>query len=93
MLIQVHDILQVFKRFVEIGRVALINTGPNEGKLCVIIDVIDQRRVSNCPEELHLCSVRHLVLCPFIHFRLWLLDHRVVLCDNLLTSLFSTYWT
>ncbi|KAL5466721.1 hypothetical protein EMCRGX_G030869 [Ephydatia muelleri] len=34
----------VFKRFVEIGRVALINTGPSEGKLCVIIDVIDQRR-------------------------------------------------
>lgn len=36
---------QVFKRFVEIGRVALINTGPCEGKLCVIIDVIDQRKV------------------------------------------------
>jgi len=34
----------VFKRFVEIGRVAVINYGPDAGKLCVIIDVIDQNR-------------------------------------------------
>lgn len=33
-----------FKRFVEIGRVALINYGPDEGKLCTIIDVVDQNR-------------------------------------------------
>ena len=38
--------VQVYKRFVEIGRVALINEGPDMGKLCVIIDVVDQRRVS-----------------------------------------------
>ena len=54
--INVHDIPQVFKRFVEIGRVALINTGPNEGKLCVIIDVIDQRKVS----DIYLSSVAPL---------------------------------
>lgn len=36
----------MYKRFVEIGRVALINEGPDQGKLCVIIDVVDQRRVS-----------------------------------------------
>ncbi|KAL1256180.1 hypothetical protein QQF64_014241 [Cirrhinus molitorella] len=34
----------VFKRFVEIGRVAFVAFGPNEGKLVVIIDVIDQNR-------------------------------------------------
>nr|AAX48847.1 L14 [Suberites domuncula] len=34
----------VFKRFVEVGRVALINDGLNRGKLCVILDVVDQRR-------------------------------------------------
>lgn len=34
----------VYKRFVEIGRVALINDGPDQGKLCVIVDVVDQRR-------------------------------------------------
>ena len=39
-------LLQVYKRFVEIGRVALINDGPDQGKLCVIVDVVDQRRVS-----------------------------------------------
>ncbi|XP_024364757.1 large ribosomal subunit protein eL14z [Physcomitrium patens] len=34
----------VFRRFVEIGRVALINYGPQHGKLVVIVDVIDQNR-------------------------------------------------
>jgi len=33
-----------FTRFVQIGRVCLINYGPYEGKLCVILDVIDQNR-------------------------------------------------
>jgi len=46
----------VFKRFVEVGRVALINSGPDEGKLCVIVDVVDQNRVS-IPErqDFRLC--------------------------------------
>lgn len=46
MLIFCEKILQVYKRLVEIGRVALINSGPDEGKLCVIVDVVDQNRVS-----------------------------------------------
>jgi len=33
-----------FTRFVQIGRVCLINYGPYEGKLCVILDVIDANR-------------------------------------------------
>ncbi|KAJ7513703.1 hypothetical protein O6H91_23G011300 [Diphasiastrum complanatum] len=33
-----------FRRFVEIGRVALVNYGPEYGKLVVIVDVIDQNR-------------------------------------------------
>eukprot|EP01090_Pellita_catalonica_P013493 TRINITY_DN321_c0_g1_i2.p1 TRINITY_DN321_c0_g1~~TRINITY_DN321_c0_g1_i2.p1 ORF type:complete len:142 (+),score=23.43 TRINITY_DN321_c0_g1_i2:125-550(+) len=33
-----------FRRFVEIGRVCLINYGPDEGKLCVIVDVLDHTR-------------------------------------------------
>lgn len=36
---------QVFKRFVEIGRVAYVAFGPHEGKLVAIVDVIDQNRV------------------------------------------------
>lgn len=34
----------VQSRFVEIGRVAYVNYGPEQGKLCTIIDVIDGRR-------------------------------------------------
>ncbi|XP_064611234.1 large ribosomal subunit protein eL14-like [Liolophura sinensis] len=34
----------VLERLVEIGRVAFIAFGPDEGKLCVIVDVIDQNR-------------------------------------------------
>eukprot|EP01130_Rhizamoeba_saxonica_P001637 TRINITY_DN11514_c0_g1_i1.p1 TRINITY_DN11514_c0_g1~~TRINITY_DN11514_c0_g1_i1.p1 ORF type:complete len:141 (-),score=31.92 TRINITY_DN11514_c0_g1_i1:63-485(-) len=33
---------RVFRRFVEVGRVCLINYGPLEGKICVIVDVIDE---------------------------------------------------
>eukprot|EP00850_Spirogloea_muscicola_P013754 SM000095S24968 [mRNA] locus=s95:275604:276913:+ [translate_table: standard] len=34
----------VFRRFVEIGRVALVNYGPDCGRLVVIVDVVDQNR-------------------------------------------------
>ena len=37
--------LQGFNRFVEIGRVSYVAFGPDEGKLVVIVDVIDQNRV------------------------------------------------
>ena len=33
-----------YKRFVEVGRVALINYGEQYGKLCVIMDVLDHNR-------------------------------------------------
>merc|ERR1719473_165449 len=36
--------MSLFKKVVEIGRVCLINNGPDKGRLCVIIDVVDQRR-------------------------------------------------
>ena len=35
-----------FKKFVEIGRVAVLNgEGPNKGKIAAIVNVIDQNRV------------------------------------------------
>lgn len=37
--------VQVYNLFVEIGRVAFINYGPDAGKLVVIVDVVDQKRV------------------------------------------------
>ena len=35
-----------FKRFVEVGRVVLVNEGPSAGKLAVIVEIIDHNRVS-----------------------------------------------
>jgi len=35
----------LFTKFVEIGRVCHVNYGEDAGKLCVILDVIDQNRV------------------------------------------------
>ena len=39
-----------FSRLAEIGRVVLVNYGPETGKLLVITDIIDQNRVSG-PER------------------------------------------
>merc|ERR1719198_2533467 len=35
----------MFERFVEPGRVALVTYGPCEGKMCTIVDIVDQKRV------------------------------------------------
>lgn len=35
-----------FKRYVEVGRIAMVNFGDDYGKLVVISDVLDQNRVS-----------------------------------------------
>mmetsp|Transcript_13246 Transcript_13246/g.26018 ORF Transcript_13246/g.26018 Transcript_13246/m.26018 type:complete len:137 (+) Transcript_13246:97-507(+) len=35
----------MFTRFVEPGRLALVTYGPCEGKMCTIIDIVDQKRV------------------------------------------------
>lgn len=37
---------EAFKRYVEVGRVVLLNGGESEGKLAVIAEIIDQNRVS-----------------------------------------------
>jgi large subunit ribosomal protein L14e len=34
----------VFTRFMEVGRVVLINYGPDSGKLATVIDVVDQNK-------------------------------------------------
>ena len=34
-----------FKRYVEIGRLAVVNYGADYGKLVTIVDVVDQQRV------------------------------------------------
>jgi len=35
----------LFSRFIELGRVVLIQYGPDAGKLATIVDVVDQNRV------------------------------------------------
>merc|ERR1739838_487912 len=55
-------------RFVEPGRVALITYGPCEGKICTIIDIVDQKRVVvGGPESLtgvrrHMMPIKRLSL-------------------------------
>ncbi|KAG7349794.1 50S ribosomal protein L14e [Nitzschia inconspicua] len=47
-----HHIM-VFKRHVEVGRIVLINYGPETGKLATIIDIVDQNKcLIDGPEEI-----------------------------------------
>merc|ERR1712232_321677 len=65
------DIMAMFKRFVEPGRLALITYGPCEGKMCTIVDIVDQSRVIvDGPEKLtgvrrHMMPVKRLSLTDF----------------------------
>ena len=56
--------MSVFKRYVEIGRVALINNRGLHGKLVVIVDIADQNRVLIDGPHVHrrLISLKRLVL-------------------------------
>eukprot|EP00252_Welwitschia_mirabilis_P027297 TRINITY_DN9330_c0_g1_i1.p1 TRINITY_DN9330_c0_g1~~TRINITY_DN9330_c0_g1_i1.p1 ORF type:complete len:138 (-),score=29.90 TRINITY_DN9330_c0_g1_i1:398-811(-) len=58
-----------FKRYVEIGRVALINYGPDYGKLVVIVDVVDQNRA--------LVDAPDMVRCQMNFKRLSLTDIKI----------------
>lgn len=39
-----YDARQTFTRFVSVGRVVLINYGPDAGKIATIIDVVDENK-------------------------------------------------
>merc|ERR1712166_1519771 len=58
----------MFDRFVEPGRLALITYGPCAGKMCTIIDMVDQKRVVvDGPEKVtgvrrHMMPIRRLSL-------------------------------
>lgn len=39
--------VMIFNKFVELGRVVFIAKGKDEGKLAVVVDVLDGNRVSN----------------------------------------------
>ena len=38
---------EAFKRYVEVGRVVLVNKGEGEGKLAVIAEIVDHNKVSS----------------------------------------------
>ena len=40
-----HPLTQTYSRFVQVGRVARINYGAEEGKLATIVDIVSQKRV------------------------------------------------
>ncbi|XP_077250629.1 large ribosomal subunit protein eL14z-like [Tasmannia lanceolata] len=58
-----------FKRYVEIGRVALMNYGKDYGKLVVIVDVLDQNRA--------LIDAPDMVRCQMNFKRLSLTDIKI----------------
>uniref|UniRef100_A0A804RPF3 Large ribosomal subunit protein eL14 domain-containing protein n=1 Tax=Zea mays TaxID=4577 RepID=A0A804RPF3_MAIZE len=62
-----------FKRFVEIGRVALVNYGKEYGRLVVIVDVVDQNRVS----QNALVDAPDMVRCQMNFKRLSLTDIKI----------------
>lgn len=58
-----------FKRFVEVGRVVLVNDGPSAGKLAVIAEIIDHNRAlidgptNSVPRQ--SIAYRKLILTPY----------------------------
>jgi len=57
---------QLYRRFAEIGRVVLINYGPEAGKLATIVDIIDHTQV-RCLAPARLLSSR--LRCAMVNTR------------------------
>eukprot|EP00930_Biecheleria_cincta_P065729 TRINITY_DN515_c0_g4_i1.p2 TRINITY_DN515_c0_g4~~TRINITY_DN515_c0_g4_i1.p2 ORF type:complete len:137 (+),score=34.82 TRINITY_DN515_c0_g4_i1:80-490(+) len=59
---------QMYTRFVQPGRLAVITFGPCAGKMCTIVDIVDQKRVVvDGPESLngvrrHMMPIKRLSL-------------------------------
>ena len=57
-----------FKKFVEIGRVAVLGAGPDAGKIAAIVNVIDQNRVlvdgPTCGVSRQAYPIKQLQLTP-----------------------------
>ncbi|KAF6145611.1 hypothetical protein GIB67_037644 [Kingdonia uniflora] len=58
-----------FKRYIEIGRVAVVNYGKDNGRLVVIVDVVDQNR--------GLVDAPDMVRCQMNFKRLTLTDFKI----------------
>merc|ERR1711865_386940 len=70
-LVSFLPVMPMFERFVEPGRLALITYGPCAGKMCTVIDIVDQKRVVvDGPESVtgvrrHMMPVKRLSLTDF----------------------------
>ena len=55
---------EIFNKFVEVGRVCRVNYGPQEGKLCVVADIVNLNRVVVDSDELErqVIPIRRLTL-------------------------------
>jgi len=59
-----------FKRFVEVGRVVLLKSGPSSGSIAIITEVIDHNRAiidgptTNVPRQSY--QFKHLLLTPLV---------------------------
>merc|ERR1711865_1247976 len=62
---------KMYTRFVQPGRLALITFGPCAGKMCTIVDIVDQKRVVvDGPESVtgvrrHMMPIKRLTLTDF----------------------------
>jgi large subunit ribosomal protein L14e len=67
-----------YKRFIEIGRVVLVTFGPDKGKLCTVVDVIDENRILvDGPSS--ITGVHHQ---PMTLTRVMLTDYKVAVLRN-----------
>merc|ERR1712194_868693 len=63
--------MAMYTRFVEPGRLALITHGPCAGKMCTVVDIVDQKKVVvDGPKDItgverHMMPVRRLSLTDF----------------------------
>eukprot|EP00408_Alexandrium_pacificum_P059703 CAMPEP_0171170132 /NCGR_PEP_ID=MMETSP0790-20130122/8560_1 /TAXON_ID=2925 /ORGANISM="Alexandrium catenella, Strain OF101" /LENGTH=133 /DNA_ID=CAMNT_0011634977 /DNA_START=8 /DNA_END=409 /DNA_ORIENTATION=+ len=63
--------MAMFKRFVEPGRLSLITYGPCAGKMCTIVDIVDQARVLvDGPKDItgvprHMMPIKRMSLTDF----------------------------
>lgn len=79
----------VFKRYVEVGRVVLINYGPDAGKLATIIDIVDQNKcLIDGPTNL---TGVHRQVIPF--GRIVLTDLTVKISRNARQKSLTAAWT
>merc|ERR1719291_240901 len=53
--------MSMYTRFVEPGRLALITYGPCAGKMCTVVDIVDQKRVVVDGPEAVTGVVRHMM--------------------------------